>query len=150
MGYDGSSCVGILQSWNEASLFSINEWIGEPQSTKKAHVVWICCVATHPFIFTNQVPNSIHSYHHQDPNKLRKIKSSSCVQQCKTPNRSSGSYIPCTPWVVKERSSFRKKLIFRFSHTISPSHVIASYDRFWRLLGWSVRRIDTSLLAWLV
>lgn len=137
----------VLESYN---LFSINEWIGELQGTKRAHVVWICCVATHQFIFTSQVPNSIHSYSIKTQTNSWKSKAHPVCNQCKTSNRSSGSYFPCTPWVVKDRSSFRKKLIFRFSHTISPSHVIASYDRFWRLLGWSIRRIDTSLLAWLV
>lgn len=89
MGYDGSRRVGILQTSNEDSLFSINEYkwmnrgsrIPELQGTNKNTCrLDLGSVATHQFMFTNRVPNSIHSYRHQDPNKLLKIKSSSCVQ----------------------------------------------------------------------
>ena len=150
MGYDGFGCVGILQSSNEASLFSINEWIGELQGTKKTHVVWICCVATHPFIFTNQVPNSIDSYHHQDPNKLLKIKSSSCVQSMQNFKQKFRVLLSLYPVGCEGQEFFPKETCLPVFPYNFSSHVIASYDRFWRLLGWSVRRIDTSLLAWLV
>lgn len=74
MGYDGSSCVGILQS-------VFNKWMNRGTARHQTSTCGLDLLCRYSSIYFHKPSTQLHSFiQYQDPNELLKIKSSSCVQ----------------------------------------------------------------------